>query len=78
MATMRASVFESVLIFVVPVGCSEFPSKPKVGFEHEFAGLKNADSKNVCFSKHSRWFRLAENPSVETPIAGETGAIFST
>jgi hypothetical protein len=29
MATMRASVFESVLIFVVPVGCSEFPSEPK-------------------------------------------------
>jgi hypothetical protein len=69
-ATIIASVFARFLIFVVPFGYSAFPSEPKVGFEHEFAEIKIADSENVFNSENSLWFRLAENQTAETPIDG--------
>jgi hypothetical protein len=49
MATMTASVFASVLIFVVPFGCSAFLSKPEVGYEYEFVEIKLVDSKIFLF-----------------------------
>jgi hypothetical protein len=60
MATITASVFASVPIFVVPFGYSAILTEPKVGYEHEFAEIMVADSKNVCFSKNSRWIRFTE------------------
>lgn len=53
MATMAASVFASVIIFMVPIGSSAFLPKPKAGYEQEFAEIMVADSKNVCFSINS-------------------------
>ncbi len=49
MATITASVFASVPIFVVPFGYSAFLSEPKVGYELEFAETKIADSKKCLF-----------------------------
>ena len=49
MATITASVFASILIFVVPFGCSEFLSEPEEGYEYEFAEIKIVDSKKCLF-----------------------------
>jgi hypothetical protein len=51
MATITASVFASILIFVIPFGCSEFLSEPEVGYEYEFAEIKIVDSKKMFVSR---------------------------
>ena len=69
MATTTASAFASVLIFVVPFGCSEFLSEPEVGYEHEFAEIMVADSKNFLFLDFRYNFESADEISANAMVS---------